>query len=152
MAEYVYDASQGVALNNPLMFNDSIPCTRGYIIHDDGTGVLILRGIVNNQCAKYATYRVTYNGNISIPTGGTVTPIAVAIAINGEPKKTSRAIFTPAAVEEFGNVTSTAIVRVPKDCCFNISIDYVPGTDDPTVTPTPLINVIDSNLVITRTA
>jgi hypothetical protein len=96
---------------------------------------------------------VTYNGNIAVPTGGTVTAIALAIAVNGEARPTSRAIFTPQAVEEYGNVTSTAIVTVPKGCCFSVAIRYTDATDlDPAVTPTPTINVQNSNLVITRIA
>ena len=151
-AEYLENSVQSVALNAPIQFNSSIPCAKGYVIHEDGTGIFILRGIVNNQCARYATYNVTFNGNISIPEGGEVTPIAVAITINGEPRLTSRAIFTPAAVSQYGNVTSTAIIKVPKGCCFNLTVDYVQATDDPTVTPTPLINVQNANFTISRTA
>ena len=96
---------------------------------------------------------MTYNGNIAIPEGGEVTPIAVAITVNGEPRVTSRAIFTPQAVDEYGNVTSTAIITVPKGCCFSIAVRYVDATtDDPAVEPTPLIEVQNSNLVINRIA
>lgn len=150
--EFLANSVQSVGLNSPIVFTASIPCSKGYVIHSDETGNFILRGIVNNQCAQYATYQVTYNGNLSLPTGGTVTPIAVALTVNGEPLPTSRAIFTPAAVEEYGNVTSTAIIRVPRGCCFNLSVEYVSASDDPTVTPTPLINVINSNLTIARIA
>ena len=89
-------------------------------------------------------------GNVSIPTGGAVTPIAVAITVNGEQRPTSRAISSPTAVDTYDNVTSTAIIRVPRGCCFSLSVEYVNGSTDPTVTPTPVINVINSNLVITR--
>jgi hypothetical protein len=96
---------------------------------------------------------VTFNGNIAIPEGGEVTPIAVALAVSGEPRLTSRAIFTPAAVDEYGNVTSTALITVPKGCCFSLSVEYVDATtDDATVTPTPLIEVQNANLVINRVA
>lgn len=149
MAEYLANAVQEVALNAPILFTSSIPCNRGYIYHEDGTGIFTLRGITTN-C--FARYQVTYNGNIALPTGAAVTPIAVAIAVSGEPRLTSRAIFTPAAAEEYGNVTSTAIVTVPKGCCFNVSVDAVPATTDPTVTPAPVIDVQNSNLVITRIA
>ena len=150
MAEYLANQVQTVALNNALDFNASIPCTKGYIFHEDGTGNFILRG---KTCNCFARYQVTFNGNISVPTGGAVTPIAVAITVNGETRNTSTAIFTPAAVEEFGNVTSTAVVTVPKNCCFNVSIRYVDATSqDPATTPTPSINVINANLVITRIA
>lgn len=149
-AEYLANAVQEVALNAPVIFSASIPCNRGYVYHEDETGVFILRGITCNQC--FATYQVTFNGNIAIPEGGAVTPIAIAIAVNGEPRVTSRAIFVPAAVDDYGNVTSTAIIKVPKGCCFSLSIESVQATDDPTVTPTPLINVQNANLVINRIA
>lgn len=149
-AEYLANAVQEVALNAPIIFSASIPCTRGYIYHEDETGVFILRGITNGQC--FATYQVTFNGNIAIPTGGAVTPIAVAITVNGEPRVTSRAIITPAAVDEYGNVTSTAIIKVPKGCCFSVSVEYVQATDDPAMAPTSLIDVQNANLVINRIA
>lgn len=145
-AEYSANAVQEVALNAPVIFSDSIPCTNGYIYHEDGTGIFILRGITCNQC--YAQYQVTFNGNIAVPTGGTAGPIALAITVNGEPKPTSRAIITPAAVDEYGNVTSTAIIKVPKGCCFSLSVDVVAATT--AATPAPSINVQNANLVITR--
>lgn len=150
MAEYLANAVQDVSLNNPVLFTASIPCTNGCVYHEDETGIFILRGVTNN-C--FARYQVTYNGNIAIPTGGTVTPIALAISVNGETRPTSEAIFTPAAVDDFGNVTSTAIITVPKGCCFSVSVRYVDATvDDATTTPTPVIEVQNSNLVITRVA
>jgi len=147
MAEYLANAVQEVALNDPIIFTASIPCTKGYIYHEDETGIFILRGITNN-C--FARYQVTFNGNIAIPEGGTVSPIAVAIAVNGEPRLTSRAIITPAAVDEYGNVTSTALITVPRGCCFSMSVRYV--TADPTVDVSTSINVQNSNLVINRVA
>ena len=149
-AEYLANAVQNVALNAPIIFSASIPCTRGYVYHEDETGIFTLRGITNGQC--FATYRVTYNGNVAIPTGGTVGPIAVAIAISGEPRLTSRAIFTPAAVEEYGNLTSTCIVKIPRGCCLTLAVESVPASEDPTATPAPLIEVQNSNLVIDRIA
>ena len=149
-AEYLANEVQSISLNAPALFNASIPCNKGYVYHEDGTGIFILRGITCNQC--FATYQVTFNGNIAIPEGGAVTPIAVAIAINGEPRLTSRAIFTPAAVEDYGNVTSTCIVKIPKGCCFSLSVEAVPATADPTVTPAPVIEMQNANLVINRIA
>ena len=150
-AEYLAVNIQSVSLNAPIIFTASIPCTKGYVYHEDETGIFILRGITSGQC--FATYRVTYNGNISIPTGGTPAPIALAITVNGEPRQTSRAIYTPAAVDEYGNVTSTAIIKVPRGCCFTLSVEYVNGiTEDPTATPPQTINVIDSNFVVDRIA
>lgn len=149
MAEYLSESEQTVDLNSPVIFTASIPCNRGYVYHEDETGIFILRGITPN-C--FARYQVTFNGNISIPEGGTVAPIAVAVTVNGEPRQTSRAIYTPAAVEEYGNVTSTAIITVPKGCCFTVSVRAVSGVTDLADTPAPSINVINSNLVVNRIA
>lgn len=149
MAEYLAGAAQSVALNQPAIFNASIPCPRGNVYHEDGTGIFILRGNTNN-C--FARYQAVFNGNISVPEGGTVGAIAVALTVNGEPRITSRAIVTPAAAEEFFNVTSTAIITVPRGCCFSVSLRAVPASDDPTVTPAPALTLQDANLEITRTA
>lgn len=150
MAEYLANAVQAVNLNEPVLFTASIPCTKGYIYHEDETGIFILRGITNNCFARYT---VTFNGNIAVPTDGTAGPIAVVITVNGEPRPASRAIFTPAAVDVYGNVTSTARITVPRGCCFNIAIRAVSGITPPaTGTPAPVINVQNANVEITRTA
>lgn len=149
MAEYLANAVQNISLNQPAIFTASIPCNRGYVYHEDETGIFILRGCTPN-C--FARYQVTFNGNIAIPTGGAVTPIAVALTVNGEPRQTSRAIFVPAAVDTYGNVTSTAIITVPKGCCFTLSVRYVAADEDPATTPTPVIEMQNANLVISRVA
>lgn len=149
MAEYLGNAEQDVNLNAPVLFTSSIPCRKGYIIHENDTGIFILRGITDN-C--FARYQVIFNANIALPAGTTVGAIAVAITVNGEPRATSRAIFTPAAVDTFGNVTSTAIITVPKGCCFTVAVEAVPATSDPTVVPVPVITVQNANLTINRIA
>ncbi len=149
MAEYIEVSNQLVSLNNPIVFTASIPCPKGYVLHDDGTGTFTLRGVTNN-C--FARYQIVYNANIQIPEGGDVTPIAVAISVNGETRPSSLAIANPAAAEEFSNVTSTAIITIPRGCCFNVSVRYVSGVTDGTTTPTPTIEVANSNLVISRIA
>lgn len=149
MAEYLANAEQAVALNAPAIFTASIPCPRGNVYHEDGTGIFILRGNTTN-C--FARYQVVFNGNIALPEGGTADPIAVALTVNGEPRPTSRAIVTPAAVEEYFNVTSTAIITVPRGCCFTLSVRAVAATEDPTVTPAPVITLQNANLTINRVA
>lgn len=149
-AEYFANAVQEIGLNSSAIFTASIPCTKGYVFHTDESGVFILRGITNGQ--RYATYQVTLNANIAIPEGGTVTPIATAISVNGEALPTSRAIFTPAAVSQYGNVSCTAIIKVPRGCCTQIAIRYVSASNDPTVIPTPVIEMQNANLVIDRIA
>lgn len=154
MAEYLTrDSVETVALNAPIQFLDSIPCNKGYVFHQSGTGIFVLKGIVNNSCNCFARYNIEFTGNIAIPEGGAVTPIATAIIVSGESREGSRSIYTPSAVDEYGNVTSRATVNVPKGCCFTVSVEYVSGVvDDPTTTPTPVISVIDGSLSITRVA
>lgn len=154
--EFLYNDVQTVALNAPILFRSSIPCNRGYVFHEDETGNFILRGTTSpNCCNQFAYYQVTFNGNIGIPEGGDLVPIAVALTVNGEPRLTSRAIYVPAATTEtgdYGNVTSTAIIKVPRCCCFSLGVEAVAATTDPTVTPAPLIEVQNANLTIARIA
>lgn len=150
--EFLYNEVQEVSLYSPVIFRTSIPCNRGLVYHENETGNFILSGANGNSCNKYAHYQVTFNGNIAIPEGGTVTPIAIALTVNGEPRYVSRAIFSPQEAEEYGNVTSTAIIKVPRCCCFSLGIESVPATTDPTVSPAPTIEVQNANLTINRIA
>lgn len=151
MAEYVYNPIQLVEPNQNVLLQDSISCNRGYVIHRNGSGIMTLRGMVNNPCARFARYQVTFNANIALPEGATVGPIAIALAIGGEPIQTSRAIVTPAAVDEYFNVTSTAIIDVPAGCCYTLTVENV---SQPAAAGgvSPEINVQNANLVISRLA
>ena len=159
MAEFLNNDIQTVQPNQPVVLRTSIGCNRGYVYHRPESGIITLRGIVNNPTACFARYQVTFNGNIAIPDGGTVGPIAVALALDGEPILTSRAIVTPAATatnppttENFFNVTSTAIINVPKGCCFNLSVENVSESLTPATTPAPAILVQNANLTVARIA
>lgn len=150
MAEYTYNPIQLVEPNGNVILNNNIRCPKGYVLHREESGLVILRGIVNgNSC--FARYQVTFNGNIAIPEDGTVGAIAVALAIDGEPILTSRAIVTPAAVDEYFNVTSTAIITVPRGCCFNIAVENV-SYGATAADPATAINVQNANLTVTRIA
>ena len=151
MAEFAYNPIQLVEPNQNVLLNTVIPCNKGYVYHRDGSGIVILRGIVNCPQACFARYQVTFNGNIALPTGATVGPISVALAIDGEPIQTSRAIITPAAEDEYGNVTSTAIITVPRGCCFSVTVE---NTSAPAAAGgvAPEINVQNANLVVSRIA
>ena len=160
MAEFTYNPVQTVQPNQPVVLNTSIGCPRGYVLHRNESGIVTLRGIVNNSCGCFARYQVTFNGNIAIPDGGTApAPISIALAIDGEPILTSRAIVTPAAAatnppttENFFNVTSTAIITVPRGCCLNVSVENVSESLTPATTPAPAILVQNANLTVTRIA
>ena len=151
MAEYVYNQVQVVQPNQNVLLQGSIPCNKGYVYHRDGSGILTLRGIVNNPSCGFARYQVTFNGNIAVPADGTVGAIAIALALDGESIQTSRAIVTPAAVNEYFNVTSTAIITVPKGCCLNVAVENVSYGATSADTPTA-INVQNANLVVDRIA
>lgn len=124
-AEYVYNAVQTIAPNGNVLFNGSIPCKSGNVLHRDGSGIFTLtsKNVACNCC--FARYKVNFNGNIAIPEDGAAGAIALALAINGEPILTSRAIATDGAAGRYFNVTSTAIIDVPKGCCQNVSVQNV---------------------------
>ena len=152
MAEYAFNQVQTVQPNQAVLLNTVIPCNKGYVYHREQSGILTLRGKVNCPCACFARYQVTFNGNIAIPEGGTVGPISISLAIDGEPSPTSRAIVTPAAAGDYFNVTSTAIITVPKGCCFNVSVENTSESATPATTPAPAINVQNANLTVSRIA
>ena len=152
MAEYIQSQSpQNVAFGQNLLLTDSIPCNRGYVVHRNGSGILTLRGIVNGA-GCFARYEVTFNGNLAIPEGGTVAAIATALAIDGEPLQSSRAIVTPAAVEQYFNVTNTAIITVPKGCCYTIAVENVNAGVGGEIVDEQTISVADGNLTVARIA
>ena len=151
MAEYTYNPVQTVEPNQNVLLNDNIPCNKGYVLHRNESGIVILRGIVNNACGCFARYQVTFNGNIAIPEGEMVGAIAIALAIDGEPIQTSRAIVTPSAVDEYFNVTSTAIITVPRGCCFTVAVENV-STPATVGGIAPAILVQNANLTVSRIA
>ena len=151
MSEYAFNPVQLVEPNQNVLLDTVIPCGKGYVYHREQSGILILRGIVNCPQACFARYQVTFNGNIALPEGATVGPIAVALAIDGEPIQTSRAIISPVAVDEYGNVTSTAIITVPRGCCFSVTVENVSAPADAGGVA-PEINVQNANLVVSRIA
>lgn len=144
MAEFVSNPVQNVVSGQDVLFTeDIIGCCRGNVLHRQGSGIFTLRGTVNNPTGYFARYWVQFGANIAIPTGGTVDPLQIAIAINGEAIPTSSAIVTPAAVGDYWNVNAFAYITVPKDCCETISIQNI---------STQAIDVQNANIVINRTA
>lgn len=159
MAEFIKNEVQVVLPNQVVTLNTSIGCNKGYVYHRNGSGIVTLRGIVNCPNACFARYQVTFNGNIAIPDGGTApAPISVALALDGEPILTSRAIVTPADTatepptqENFFNVTSTAIINVPRGCCFNVSVENTSAGPTPEDVA-PAILVQNANMTVSRIA
>lgn len=151
MASYITTTDALVALNGTIPFNSvSIPCNKGNVV-PLVPGILNLNGGSSN---RFARYRVVLQGNIQIPTGGAVTPIALGITLNGVTIPESVAIITPTAVENYQHIHTQAIVTVPCGCCLTVSAAYVDGTeDDPTTTPTPSILIRrEASLFVDRVA
>lgn len=138
--EITANALQTVEANQNVIFTDTVVCGNCSILHRGGSGLVTLRGITN-QCR--ARFRVTFGGNIALPTGGTVGPISLAIAVNGEPVATTTMIETPAAVEEFSNVCSAIFLDIPAGCCSQISVRN---------TSSQAIDVQNANLIVERVA
>lgn len=151
MAEFAYNPIQLVEPNQNILLDTVISCNKGYVYHRNQSGIVILRGIVNNPGACFARYQVTFNGNAALPEGATIGPISVALAIDGEPIQTSRAIVTPAAVDNYFNLTSTAIITVPRGCCFSVAVENV-SAPAAAGGVAPEINVQNANLTVSRIA
>lgn len=141
--ELTANAAQTVAAGQNVLFTDApVKCNRGYVVHREGAGLVTLRGSCSG-CAPLARYKVLFVGNISIPTGGTVGEIGIALAIGGEALPTTTAVVTPAAVENGFNVASAAFIDVPRGCCNSLSVKN---------TSTQAITVANANLLIERVA
>ena len=133
-------ALQEVAENQNVLFTDTVICGGPSIVHRGGSGLVTLRGLTN-QCR--AQYKVTFGGNIAIPTGGTVEEISLALTIDGEPLGSATMIETPAAVEEFSNVFGAVYIAVPRGCCLTVGVRN---------TSAQAINVQNANLIVERVA
>ena len=141
-AEYSAVAVQTVAVDDNILFdNGSRACRKGFVQHRDDSGIFFLKGATNG-CR--AVYRVTFNGNIAIATGGTVEPISVALTINGEELGNATATVTPAAIGDFFNVSVTTFIEIPCGCCVTVSVENVSDTT--------AIDVSNANIIFDRVA
>lgn len=138
--EITANALQTVLANQNVIFTDTAVCGSNSIIHREGSGLTTLKGLTN-QCR--ARFRIFFSGNIAITTGGTVGPISLAIAIDGEAVNSTTMIVTPAAVENFFNVASAIYLDVPCGCCTQVSVKNISETS---------IDVQNANLIIERVA
>ena len=141
-AEYSYPLNQVVAADENILFNNGTrACRKGFIQHRDDSGIFFLKG---SSTGCRAVYRVTFNGNIAIATGGTVEPISVALTINGEALGNATATVTPAAIGDFFNVSVTTFIDIPCGCCVTVSVENVSDTT--------AIDVTNANIIFDRVA
>lgn len=124
---------QTVATKSIVVFGSTKIKTGCSARHEAGTGRVVL--------LKPGVYFVSFNANVSIPTGGTAGQVELAIAQNGEPIAGGTMITVPAAVESPENIAASVLVMVYPGCCASITV--VNNT-------TQAINVQNANLVVTR--
>ena len=141
-AEYSAIALQTVAVDDNVLFNNGFrACSKGFISHRDDSGVFFLKG-ASNGCR--AIYRVKFQANIAIATGGTVEPISIALTINGEQLGNATAIVTPVAIGDFWSVSVETFIDIPCSCCVTVSVE---NTSDTTA-----IDVTNANIIFDRVA
>ena len=139
--EITANAIQTVGVGQVVIFTETAVPGNISMIHREGSGLVGLRGLTNGQLR--ARFLVNFSANIAVPTGETVGPISLAIAINGEPVATSTMISTPAAVEEYNNVSAGIFIDVPVGCCSQVSVEN---------TSTIPVDVQNANFMIERVA
>lgn len=140
MAEFSNSNTVSVAAGQNLPLTETAVAGPSCIVHREGAGIVTLRGLTN-QCR--ARFKVSFGGNIAIPTGGTAEAISVALAINGEPLTSATAIVTPAAVENYFNVFVAAFIEAPRGCCVTVALEN---------TSTQAVSIANSNLIVERVA
>lgn len=141
MLEITANAVQTVDPNQAVLFTETAVAGNYSMMHREGSGLVSLRALPNGQCR--ARFLVEFGANIAVPTDETVGPISLAIAINGEGIGTSSMISTPAAVEQFNNVSASIYVDVPIGCCTQISVENI---------STIPVAVQNANLIVERVA
>lgn len=140
MAEFTSTTIQTVAVGQNLPLTETAIKGSNCIVHREGAGNVTLRGLTN-QCK--ALFKVSFGGNIAIPTGGTVGAISVALAVGGEALNSATAIVTPAAVDQYSNVFTEVFVEVPRGCCVTVALKN---------TSAQTISIANSNLIVERVA
>lgn len=155
MAEWSFSAQQTVNPGETIIFTENpVPCTRGLIRHRDDTGSFMLKGYVPRQygCSckrqQLANYLVDFGANIAVPTGGTVGAISVAITIDGSTIPASTMTVTPAAVEQFFNVSRAINAGVFVGCCESIAVRNT--SDQPILVQNANIIISRPDLAVTR--
>lgn len=140
--EYSYSLSQTVAEDENILFLDGDrACKKGLISHRSGAGIFRLKG-ASNGCK--AIYRVQFNANIAVATGGTLAPISVALQEDGETLTNAIAIVSPESIGSFFNVSLSTFIVIPCGCCVTISVENI---SDGTA-----IDVTNANIIIDRVA
>lgn len=140
MAEFTSTNVQTVAAGQNVLLTETAVNGSCSIVHREGAGIVTLRGLTNQSRARY---KVSFGANIAIPATGTADAISVALAVDGEALNSAAGIFTPAAVDQYGNIFAAVNVDVPRGCCVTVAAVN---------TSAQSINVANANMIVERVA
>ncbi len=124
-AEFSANAVQTVNPGQAIVFTSTdIPCGCGKIKHREGSGNFLVLGCSRscNNSKSVDNIAVDFGANIAIPTGGTVGPISVSLAIDGSNIATTNMVVNPAAVEDYFNVSRATNVGIWRGCCETVTV------------------------------
>ena len=146
-AEYSYPLTQTVAVDENILFlNGDRCCKRGYILHNNTSGVFRLKGICKN-CATRAVYKVNFHANVAVAPaadGGVLEPVTLALAQNGETMLNTVSTVTPAAIGDLWVINFETLIELPCGCCDTISVRNISATT--------AIEVENANILFERIA
>lgn len=159
MAEYTAIAEQTVSYLQPVIWTETtVPCTRGLIRHEDGSGVITLSGAVSpselqNRCCcqgqPSADYLVVCHANIAIPEEVAVGEIRLALAMDGVVIPASIMKATPTVVNAYFNVGTSKNLQVFMGCCEKLSVLNATVAQTDILVSNAVIDITRPDLVMT---
>lgn len=129
MAEFINSVNQTVAVNGNVLFDTTVVAPCPVVTHRKGSGIFNIKG--------GHKFLVFFSADLAGATADT--ELDLAISINGEPLPYTVMATTPAVAGLFNNVSATAEIETPCNCCTQISIKNVGTT---------AVTVADANLVL----
>jgi hypothetical protein len=130
-AEYTAVDRQIIQPNGFAIFTAApVPCTKGFVVPRLGSGLFQLSGLgvprmggcCCNRRVLGVNYDVDFGANIAVPEGETVGEISVGIALGGTAIPSSIMTVTPAAVEQFFNISRDITAQIVAGCCQTVAI------------------------------
>ena len=130
-AEYTAVERQIIQPNGYAIFTAApVPCTKGFVVPRLGSGLFQLSGLgVPRTCGcgcnrrvLGVNYDVDFGANIAVPEGETVGEISVGITLGGTAIPSSIMTVTPAAVEQFFNISRDITAQIVAGCCQTVAI------------------------------
>ena len=146
-AEYSYPLAQTVAADGNILFlNGDRCCKKGFILHNNTSGIFRLKGICKN-CATRAVYKVNFHANVAVAPadgGGVLGPVTLALTQNGEVMRNTVSVVTPAAIGDLWVINFETLIELPCGCCDTISVRNI--------STTTAIEVENANILFDRIA